>query len=222
MQSSGFDTTDAEDLELKGDRIGSFAQALLVGVFYIFIGFLIQHIAYLWPSWYNSKDYRKKGKKHRLNKQFRKWISKEYKQILIYLPIKYIGNILYYFILPLEYFQLLSTSLLLFDANVFSSHSSSNTFFYENLITALFGKIVLLMLAGIFSCIMFLSHNRSNNQLIKRSGNYQIYQSLEHYRQCLLHDHPLAKWAIFGIFVTSSYDVAIGVPLAQVKFWSIF
>lgn len=33
--------------------------------------------------------------------------------------------------------------------------------------------------------------------------------------QCLLHDHPLAKWCVFGLFATSTYDIAIGIPLIE-------
>ena len=72
---------------------------------HILIGYTMQLNRYLIPEWYKGNNDLKRYKLHN------KWFNEQYKQLLISIPLKYIGNFLYYIVLPLKYFLMLSTCL---------------------------------------------------------------------------------------------------------------
>ena len=147
-------------------EIQSFGEALLVVIAYVFIGYIMQRVGYLIPDWYSQTELKRTSASYAHHQQFISWFKEQYRQLLIFIPIKYVGNFLYYIVLPLQYFQLISTSLTAYDyiRNNDNDYSSNNPFFWQNLLICISAKAFLLILAGLFSTCLYYSRKRKSRQ----------------------------------------------------------
>lgn len=155
------------DIETK--QIQQFGLALLVIIAYVLIGYIMQRVGYLIPDWYSKSELKRKSQSSSYPGNYQQFIQifkEQYRQLLIFMPIKYVGNFLYYIVLPLQYFQLLSTSLTAYHSieNDNDGNYSNNPFFWQNLIICITAKSFLLILAGLFSTCLYYSRKRKSRQ----------------------------------------------------------
>ena len=156
---------------INTNQIQQFGEALLVIIAYVLIGYIMQRVGYLIPDWYSKSEMKRTSQSssnlyHGNYQQFIQVFKEQYRQLLIFMPIKYVGNFLYYIVLPLQYFQLLSTSLTAYHSieNKNGNNYSNNPFFWQNLIICITAKSFLLILAGLFSTCLYYSRKRKSRQ----------------------------------------------------------
>lgn len=206
---------EIRESQVDTSQIAQFGKSLSIIVGYVLIGFILQRVGYLLPEWHHDPESLTVSSHHGdYHMKWKAWIRHQYRQWLVFVPIKYIGNLLYFIVLPMQYFVVLSQSL-----NASSSPFHDTLIFTPNLIICAVAKSFLLAVAGLFSILLAYS-NRSARKT--ESGILTTEEDVTAYmmnaRQILLHDHPLAKWCVFGLFSTSTLDIAIGVPLIESLF----
>ena len=183
---------------INTNQIQQFGEALLVIIAYVLIGYIMQRVGYLIPDWYSKTELKRKHESYssyngsNYNQQFIQLFKQQYRQLLIFMPIKYVGNFLYYVVLPLQYFQLLSTSLTAYHSiqHQNGNNYSNNPFFWQNLIICIAAKSFLLILAGLFSTCLYFSRKRKSRQqtgILTNEADVTAY--MNKYRQVLF-IHP--------------------------------
>ena len=174
-------------VDITTKQVESFAEALLVIICVIFLGYTVQKFGFLLPEWFTHYSHLNRASLKYLHEhQFVAWFKNQYKTLLIFCPIKYIGNFLYYIVLPLEYFRVLSTSFTAYESITDSQKStdSDNPFLYQNIIICVTAKLFLLLLAALFStCLYYSRRHKFKQQTGVLTNEAEISAYMAKYRQ---------------------------------------